>query len=163
MTAKITLIQEDINLLQVDAIVSITYLEGSQDQNSAVQATDGMWVEMAKTTPDDPWVAGTVIKLKLPSEVKSLDDISAEIYSGYCQALSSAAASELRSIALGVIGHHSQADNNGLSTVHLCQLAITAVNEASIQYDSLRKIIICARNEQEYACLVEALQGEQLH
>ena len=163
MTAKITLIQEDINLLQVDAIVSITYLEGSQDQNSAVQATDGMWVEMAKTTPDDPWVAGTVVKLKLPSEVKSLDDISAEIYSGYCQALSSAAASELRSIALGVIGHHSQADNNGLSTVHLCQLAITAVNEASIQYDSLRKIIICARNEQEYACLVEALQGEQLH
>ncbi|WP_166424339.1 hypothetical protein [Paraglaciecola sp. 20A4] len=163
MTAKITLIQEDINLLPVDAIINITYLEGSQEQKNADQGTDGIWLDIAQTTADDPWVAKTVIKLELSSEVESLDALSAQIYAAYCQALSRAAASELRSIALVVIGQRTSADIGGLSILYLCQLAITAVNEASIQYDSLRKIIICAQDEEEYACLVKALQGKQLH
>ncbi|GAC34435.1 macro domain-containing protein [Paraglaciecola polaris] len=163
MAAKITLIQEDINQLQVDSIVVCSYLSSSKGHDENRQSVDGVSISIAETIASDPWLAEVVIQLNISHVTDSAKDTSAQIHSSYCQALHCADGAGIRSIAFRVMGNHESTGPCMLSAAHLCQLAISAVSEASIQYDNLRKIIICAQSDAQYACLVDALQSEQLH
>ncbi|MAD16414.1 MAG: hypothetical protein CL579_10105 [Alteromonadaceae bacterium] len=163
MSAKITLLQEDINQLPVDALVHCQYSqEDFLYQYNHEQGELGQGEIVKITRPADaPWVADNMLSLKANWGSAISQERASLIASAYRHVLEFADASDIRSVAFNVLGAEGEIDDAILA--QLCELAVRRVSEASIIYDNLRKIIVCARNEQEYRFLVSALQTLQLH
>lgn len=154
MTAKITLLQEDINQLAVDALVHCQY-------SSVSKLTEITLADISRS-PDAVWQAQNMLQLDIPLNAQSPVSKDALIAQAYRQAFEFADGADIRSIALNVLGPENSNEVMSASMEH-CGLAIRCVSEASIRYNNLRKIILCARDEQEYQYLVSALQSVQLH
>lgn len=154
MTAKITLLQEDINQLAVDALVRCQY-------SSVSKLTEITLADISRS-PDAAWQAQNMLQLDIPLNAQSPVSKDALIAQAYRQAFEFADGADIRSIALNVLGPENSNEVMSASMEH-CGLAIRCVSEASIRYNNLRKIILCARDEQEYQYLVSALQSVQLH
>ncbi|AEE24544.1 hypothetical protein Glaag_3614 [Glaciecola sp. 4H-3-7+YE-5] len=154
MTAKITLLQEDINQLAVDALVRCQY-------SSVSKLTEITLADISRS-PDAVWQAQNMLQLDIPLNAQSPVSKDALIAQAYRQAFEFADGADIRSIALNVLGPENCNEVMSASMEH-CGLAIRCVSEASIRYNNLRKIILCARDEQEYQYLVSALQSVQLH
>lgn len=154
MTAKITLLQEDINQLSVDALVCCQY-------SSVSKLTEITLADISRS-PDAAWQAQNMLQLDIPLNAQSPVSKDALIAQAYRQAFEFADGADIRSIALNVLGPENCNEVTSSSMEH-CGLAIRCVSEASIRYNNLRKIILCARDEQEYQYLVSALQSVQLH
>ncbi len=163
MSAKITLLQEDINQLPVDALVHCQYSqEDFLCQYNYEQDELGQGEIVKITRPADaPWVADNMLSLRANWGSAISQERASLIASAYRHVLEFADASDIRSVAFNVLGAEGEIDDATLA--QLCELAVRRVSEASIIYDNLRKIIVCARNEQEYRFLVSALQTLQLH
>ncbi|MBN23885.1 MAG: hypothetical protein CL578_02415 [Alteromonadaceae bacterium] len=154
MTAKITLLQEDINQLAVDALVRCQY-------SSVSKLTEITLADISRS-PDAVWQAQNMLQLDIPLNAQSPVSKDALIAQAYRRAFEFADGADIRSIALNVLGPENSNEVMSASMEH-CGLAIRCVSEASIRYNNLRKIILCARDEQEYQYLVSALQSVQLH
>ena len=154
MTAKITLLQEDINQLAVDALVRCQY-------SSVSKLTEITLADISRS-PDAAWQAQNMLQLDIPLNAQSHVSKDTLIAQAYRQAFEFADGADIRSIALNVLGPENCNEVTSASMEH-CGLAIRCVSEASIRYNNLRKIILCARDEQEYQYLVSALQSVQLH
>lgn len=154
MTAKITLLQEDINQLAVDALIRCQY--------SSVSKLTEITLANISRSPDAVWQAQNMLQLDIPLNAQSPVSKDALIAQAYRQAFEFADDTDIRSIALNVLGPENCNEAMSASMEH-CGLAIRCVSEASIGYNNLRKIILCARDEQEYQYLVSALQSVQLH
>ncbi|MBJ2136352.1 hypothetical protein KO519_11930 [Paraglaciecola agarilytica] len=154
MTAKITLLQEDINQLAVDALVRCQY-------SSVSKLTEITLADISRS-PDAAWQAQNMLQLDIPLNAQSPVSKDALIAQAYRRAFEFADGADIRSIALNVLGPENSNEVMSASMEH-CGLAIRCVSEASIRYNNLRKIILCARDEQEYQYLVSALQSVQLH
>lgn len=154
MTAKITLLQEDINQLAVDALV--------RSQYSSVSKLTEITLADISRSPDAAWQAQNTLQLDVPLNAQSPVSKDTLIAQAYRQAFEFADGADIRSIALNVLGPENCNEVMSASMEH-CGLAIRCVSEASIRYNNLRKIILCARDEQEYQYLVSALQSVQLH
>ncbi|MGY0637308.1 MAG: hypothetical protein ACW7DW_10285 [Paraglaciecola chathamensis] len=154
MTAKITLLQEDINQLAVDALVRCQY-------SSVSKLTEITLADISRS-PDAAWQAQNTLQLDVPLNAQSPVSKDTLIAQAYRQAFEFADGADIRSIALNVLGPENCNEVMSASMEH-CGLAIRCVSEASIRYNNLRKIILCARDEQEYQYLVSALQSVQLH
>ncbi|QHJ13038.1 hypothetical protein FX988_03296 [Paraglaciecola mesophila] len=154
MTAKITLLQEDINQLAVDALVCCQY-------SSVSKLAEASLVNVPRS-PDAVWQAQNMLRLDIPWYAEPHVSKDALIARAYRQVFEFADGADIRSIALNVLGPENCNEVTSASMEH-CGLAIRCVSEASIRYNNLRKIILCARDEQEYQYLVSALQSVQLH
>ncbi|ABG42123.1 hypothetical protein Patl_3621 [Paraglaciecola sp. T6c] len=165
MSAKITLLQEDINQLPVDALVRCQYSQGDslyQYNHEQLEPELGQGAVIKITRPADAqWVADVMLLLKANWDSAAPQEKASLIEIAYHQVLDFADTSNIRSVAFNVLGAESESDDATLA--QLCGLAVRRVSEASITYSNLRKIIVCARNEQEYRYLVSALQTLQLH
>jgi O-acetyl-ADP-ribose deacetylase (regulator of RNase III) len=168
MSAKITLLQEDINQLPVDALVHCQYSQEdslyqyNHEQLEPEQPELGQGAVVKITRPADaPWVADNMLLLKANWGSAVSHQRASLIASAYRHVLEFADTSDIRSVAFNVLGAEGESDDATLA--QLCELAVRRVSEASITYNNLRKIIVCARNEQEYRFLVSALQTLQLH
>ena len=173
MTAKITIIQEDITALGVDAIVNASnnQLSDGAGVNGAIHRAAGpeLLVECltlngcatgeAKITKGYQLPAKHVIHTVGPvwhgggeNEAKLLADC-------YRNCLKIAAANDIRSIAFpaiscGIFGYPVQEG---------CNIAMQVVGEESAKYEQLRKVIFCAFDENIYQAYVTAMQSLQLH
>lgn len=173
MTAKITIIQEDITRLSVDAIVNAANnsLLGGGGVDGAIHRAAGAELKAecsklngcrtgdAKITQGYNLPAKHVIHTVGPRWYGGGQGEAQLLASCYRECLARANENGIRSIAFpavscGVYGYPLQAG---------CQIAMQTVAEEVAQYEDIRKVIFCAFSEDVYQAFVSAMQSLQLH
>lgn len=173
MTAKITLLQDDITQLQVDAIVNAanTSLLGGGGVDGAIHRAagpelldicrnlHGCETGQAKITPGFKLPAKYVIHTVGPvwqggnaSEANLLADC-------YRNSIKLATEHEVRSIAFPAISCGAY----DFPIEQACQIAVSVITEMVSQHDSLRKVILCAFDDIVYKQLLKSLGNSQYH
>lgn len=173
MTAKITIIQDDITRVQVDAIVNPANnsLLGGGGADGAIHRAAGPALKAecsklkgcrtgdAKITQGYNLPAKHVIHTVGPRWYGGGQGEAELLASCYRECLARAAENNIRSIAFpavscGVYGYPLQAG---------CKVAMQTVAEEITKYDDIRKVIFCAFSEEVNQAFVEAMQSLQLH
>ncbi|MCY7296136.1 O-acetyl-ADP-ribose deacetylase [Alteromonas sp. a30] len=173
MTAKITIIQEDITRLSVDAIVNAANnsLLGGGGVDGAIHRAAGpeLKAECSKLKGCRTGDAKITQGYNLPAK-HVIHTVGPRWYGGghgeaqllascYKECLARAGENGIRSIAFpavscGVYGYPLQAG---------CQIAMQTVAEEIGHYEDIRKVIFCAFSEEVYHAFVNAMQSLQLH
>ncbi len=173
MTAKITLLQEDITQLKVDAIVNAanSSLLGGGGVDGAIhraagpqlleycRTLGGCATSQAKITPGFDLPAPYVIHTVGPIWQGGDHDEAKQLRDCYVNALELAAQHSLRSIAFpaiscGVYGYPIDA---------ACQIAVQTVAQWVSTSNTLRKVIFCAFDSIVYETFLSALNDVKGH
>lgn len=173
MTAKITILQDNITTLGIDAIVNAanTSLLGGGGVDGAIHKAAGSGLlQECKTlggceTGDAKITAG----YELPAKhvIHTVGPIwrggdqkeAALLKSCYERVLSVADQNHIRSIAFPAIS----CGVYGYPKDQACHIAVSTVAELISHYPNLRKVIFCAFDEQMYEHFLDALQAIQMH
>ncbi len=173
MTAKLTIIQDDITRLHTDAIVNAANnsLLGGGGVDGAIHSAAGPELVAecrdlkgcktgdAKITLGYNLPAKHVIHTAGPVWYGGKQNEPELLASCYRSCLAVAAENDIRSIAFpaiscGVYGYPVQL---------ACDIAMQTIGEELTKYEGFRKIIFCAFNEDIYQAYVKAMQSMQLH
>lgn len=173
MTAKITLLQDDITRLQVDAIVNAAnssllggggvdgaiHRAAGPQLLSACKELGGCETGQAKITLGFNLPAEYVIHTVGPVWQGGMADEARLLANCYRNSLKLAAENQVRTIAFPAIS----CGVFGYPVADACQVAVSAVTETVSQYDSLRKVILCAFDDIVYKQLLKSLGSSQYH
>lgn len=173
MTAKITLLQEDITRLKVDAIVNAAnssllggggvdgaiHRAAGSELLEACKKLHGCQTGEAKITPGFNLPSDFVIHTVGPiwqGGDSGEPDLLANCYKS---SLKLTAEHNIRSIAFPAIscGVH------GYPVSQACRIAVSTITEQVSQNPHLRKVILCAFDDIVYKHLVDALGHSHLH
>jgi O-acetyl-ADP-ribose deacetylase (regulator of RNase III) len=173
MTAKITLLRDDITVLQVDALVNAanSSLLGGSGVDGAIHQAAGPELLNAcrKLNGCEPGQAKITQGFLLPA--KSVIHTVGPIWQGgsfneaeilancYRNCLLLAAKKGIRSIAFPAISCGAY----GFPVEQACQIAVYTVSEQVSQLDSIRKVIFCAFDDIVYQYWLNALGKSQYH
>lgn len=173
MTTKITLLQDDISNLQVDAVVNAansTLLGGGgvdgaihrgagAELLAACKMLDGCATGEAKITPGFQLPAKFVIHTVGPIWQGGGKNETALLASCYRRVLQVASENGVRSIAFPAISCGAY----GFPVQQACRIAVTTVSEEIPHHPNIRKLIFCAFDPIVHECLLHELGQTQLH
>lgn len=173
MTTKISIIQDDITQLQVDAIVNAanTSLLGGGGVDGAIHRAAGteLLQECRTLQGCEPGQAKITAGYQLPAKhvIHTVGPVwrggdqgeASLLASCYQTSLQLAAKHHLSTVAFpaiscGVYGYPIQA---------ACEIAMQTIATESGHYPELRKVTFCAFTDEVYQALVFAMQGLQVH
>ncbi|MCV2883507.1 O-acetyl-ADP-ribose deacetylase [Aestuariibacter sp. AA17] len=173
MTAKITLIQGDITELQVDALVNAanTHLAGGGGVDGAIHRAAGPALLEAcrqlkgcpigevKITAGFDLPAAHVIHAVGPIWQGGHQNEAALLAQCYQRAIAVAAQHNLRTIAFPAIS----CGVYGFPIEQACNISVAAVGEACSHFDVIRKVYLCAFDDDIYAHWLDALATHSYH
>jgi O-acetyl-ADP-ribose deacetylase (regulator of RNase III) len=173
LSAKLTILKEDITKLRVDAIVNAAKnsLLGGGGVDGAIHQTAGpeLLAECkslggcetgeAKITDAYALPAKKIIHTVGPIWQGGLSKEPESLASCYRNSLTLAAKSHLRTIAFPAIS----CGVYGYPIDQACQIAISTVTAEVALLENIRKVIFCAFDDVVYEHLLTALQQTQMH
>jgi len=173
MTAKITLLQDDISALAVEAIVNAanpSLLGGGGVDGAIHRAAGGELLEACKVLGTCAVGEAKVTSgFKLPAKyvIHTVGPIwrgggqgeAEQLASCYRAALQIARQKDIRTIAFPAISCGAY----GFPIVQACQIALNTVIEALTYESNIRKVIFCAVDPLVHEGLLAALGKSQLH
>lgn len=173
MSAKITLLQDDITHLQVDAIVNAgnhsllggggvdgaIHKAAGPDLLRSCKKLAGCKTGEAKITPGFLLPSQYVIHTVGPIWQGGLNNERADLAWCYRNVLRLAAQYPIRSIAFPAISCGAY----GFPVDEACSIAINTVIEELGHYVDLRKVIFCAYDDMTHQKLLDALARTQVH
>jgi O-acetyl-ADP-ribose deacetylase (regulator of RNase III) len=173
MTAKITLLQDDITSLGVDAIVNAAnasllggggvdgtiHKAAGPDLLKACKELNGCVTGEAKITPGFNLLAKHVIHTVGPIWQGGKQNEANQLASCYKVALAIADKNGIRSIAFPAISCGAY----GFPIAQACSIAVNTVAEALTHESNIRKVIFCAFDPLVHESLLTALGQSQLH
>ena len=173
MTAKITLIQEDITRLQVDAIVNAanTSLLGGGGVDGAIHRAagpelletcrklDGCATGDAKLTKGFNLPAAYVIHTVGPVWQGGQHGEAELLAACYQRCIEIAVTHQIRSIAFPAIS----CGVYGYPVKQACEIAVNTISEQISQHQNIRKVILCAFDDIVYQHWLAALGNIKMH
>lgn len=173
MTAKITLLQDDITVLQVDAVVNAansTLLGGGGVDGAihraagprlldACKQLDGCNVSEAKITQGFDMAAKHIIHTVGPIYVDGKQNEAQLLADCYRNSLIIAAQNKVRTIAFPAISCGAYR----FPVAQACEIAVNTVSEQVSQLDGIRKVIFCAFDDIVYQHWLSALAKSSYH
>ncbi|MFQ3196329.1 MAG: O-acetyl-ADP-ribose deacetylase (regulator of RNase III) [Paraglaciecola sp.] len=173
MSTKVTLLQDDITRLRVDAIVNATnpnllggggvdgaiHRAGGPDLLAACKKLAGCKTGEAKITPGFLLPSQYVIHTVGPVWQGGLSNERQELALCYRNALHVASQYPIRSIAFPAISCGAY----GFPSEEACSIAVNTVIEELGHYVHLRKVIFCAFDDISHQNLLNALGRTQVH
>lgn len=173
MTAKITLLRDDITILQVDALVNAanSSLLGGSGVDGAIHRAagpellrackklNGCLPGQAKITQGYGLPAKSVIHTVGPIWQGGNNNEAEILADCYRNSLLLAAKKGIRSIAFPAISCGAY----GFPVEQACQIAVNSVSEQVSQLDNIRKVIFCAFDDIVYQHWLNALGKSHYH
>lgn len=173
MSAKITLLRDDITQLQVDVIVNAanSSLLGGGGVDGAIHRAagpelleacrklDGCDAGQAKITPGYQLSAKNVIHTVGPIWRGGNSNEAELLANCYRNSLALAAEHGLRSIAFPAIS----CGVYGYPVKSACEIAVSTISEQVSHHSPLRKVILCAFDSNVYQHWLNALGNTQYH
>lgn len=173
MTAKITLLREDITQLKVDVIVNAansTLLGGGGVDGAihrsagpelleACKLLNGCDTGEAKITPGFQLAAKWVVHAVGPVWQGGGHHEAESLISCYQKSLLLAEENGARSVAFPAIS----CGVYGYPIEQACNIAVNTVSESVLTLNNVRKVIFCAFDERVYSSLLDALSNSKLH
>jgi O-acetyl-ADP-ribose deacetylase (regulator of RNase III) len=173
MSAKITLLQDDITRLRVDAIVNAAnpsllggggvdgaiHRAGGPDLLAACKKLAGCKTGEAKITPGFLLPSQYVIHTVGPVWQGGMSNERQDLALCYRHALRVASLYPIRSIAFPAISCGAY----GFPSEEACTIAVNTVIEEIGHYEHLRKVIFCAFDDTTHQHLLNALGRTQVH
>jgi O-acetyl-ADP-ribose deacetylase (regulator of RNase III) len=173
MSAKITLLQEDISFLHVDAVVNAakSSLLGGGGVDGAIHSTAGPELLAAckilggcekgeaKITPGFMLPAKFVIHAVGPIWQGGGKNEAVLLASCYQKALQLASENGIRSIAFPAISCGAY----GFPAHQACSIAVNTVLEELSLHPNIRKVIFCALDPIVHECLLNEIGQTRLH
>lgn len=173
MTAKLTVIQEDITQLRVDAIVNAanTTLLGGGGVDGAIhraagpelltecKTLGGCLTGEAKITNAYQLPCKKIVHTVGPIWRGGDHNEAALLRSCYENSIALGAQHNLRSIAFPAIS----CGIYGYPIEQACEIAINTIAEQISYFEDIRKVIFCAFGDDIYSAYISALQKLQMH
>lgn len=173
MTAKLTLLQQDITQLQVDAIVNAanSSLLGGGGVDGAIHRAAGEQLRQYCQTLDGCLVGQAIVTpgFKLPSDhiIHTVGPVwkggqqgeASLLASCYQNVLRLAAENGVRSLAFPAISCGVYA----YPIAQACQISIATLSIELTRYPDIRKVILCAYDQEVYEAWILALSQHRIH
>lgn len=173
MTAKITLIQDDITQLRVDALVNAAnssllggggvdgaiHRAAGPDLLTACRQLNGCETGQAKITPGFNLHAKYVIHTVGPVWHGGGQNEAALLANCYRNSMKLAADNDVKTMAFPAIS----CGVYGYPIHEACRIAVDVISEQVATLPDIRKVFLCAFDDPVYAAWLEALGNSHLH